>query len=81
MGEKSEKVIETKLDILIGDFRMLKKNIIWFTTVAILPFAVYQTVTISENKTEIRVIQEALKKANGHRFYIKDDVIQAVKEN
>lgn len=53
-------ILNTKLDILIDDFKSFKQYILGFLMAIAIPFAVYITLEIASNKTDIAVMQEKM---------------------
>jgi len=84
MSEHSVEVLNTKLDILIDDFQSFKKQVMAFIIAIVVPFSVFIALTVTENSKDIALgkqeTAQLLKKANGHRYYIKNDIIKELKE-
>lgn len=60
MSEGNVAVLNTKLDILIDDFKSFKRYALGFLMALAIPFAVFATMSIMESKTDIAVIQEKI---------------------
>lgn len=53
-------ILNTKLDMLIDNFKSFKQFILGFIMAIAIPFAVYVVLELANNKTEIAVMQEKL---------------------
>ena len=53
-------ILNTKLDMLIDNFKSFKQFILGFIMAIAIPFAVYVVLEISNNNTDIAVMQEKL---------------------
>ena len=60
MSEGNVAVLNTKLDILIGDFKSFKQYIMGFIVAIAIPFAVYIALQVMDAKTDIAVMQEKI---------------------
>lgn len=60
MSEGNVAVLNTKLDILIDDFKEFKQYAIGFIVAIAVPFAVYIAVQLMNAKTDIAVLQEKM---------------------
>lgn len=60
MSEGNVAVLNTKLDILIDDFKAFKQYIIGFVIAIAIPVSVYMILQLMEAKTDIAVIQEKM---------------------
>lgn len=53
-------ILDTKLDILIEDFKEFKQYTLGFLMALAIPFAVYIVLQLSDAKMDIAVIQEQI---------------------
>jgi len=60
MSEGNVAILNTKLDILIDDFKSFKQLAIGFIMTIVVPFAVYMTIQIVIAQKDIAVVQEKL---------------------
>jgi len=60
MSEGNVAILNTKLDILIDDFKSFKQYAIGFIMAIAVPFAVYIAIQLMDAKTDIAVMQEKL---------------------
>lgn len=57
MSEGNVAILNTKLDILIEDFKGFKSIILGLLMAVIVPFAVYMVIQITDNAKDIAVVQ------------------------
>ena len=57
MSEGNVAILNTKLDILIDDFKVFKSYILGFLMAIVIPFAVYMVIQITNNAKDIAVVQ------------------------
>lgn len=57
MSEGNVAILNTKLDILIDDFKVFKSYILGFLMAIVIPFAVYMVIQITDNAKDIAVVQ------------------------
>lgn len=60
MSEGNVAILNTKLDILIEDFKSFKQYTLGFLMAIAIPFAVYIVLQISDSKMNIAVMQEKM---------------------
>lgn len=72
MSEGNVAILNTKLDILIDDFKAFKQYSLGFLMAIAIPFAVYIVLQLSTAKVDIAVIQEKV------QVLVSD---KAIKEN
>lgn len=60
MSEGNVAILNTKLDILIEDFKTFKSYAIGFIMAIAVPFAVYIALQVMDAKTDIAVMQEKM---------------------
>lgn len=53
-------ILNTKLDILIEDFKSFKQYVLGFLMAIAIPFAVYVVLQLSDAKMDIAVMQEKI---------------------
>lgn len=57
MSEGNVAILNTKLDILIDDFKTFKSYAIGFVMTVLIPFAVYMVVQLANNTTDVAVVK------------------------
>lgn len=60
MSEGNVAILNTKLDILIEDFKSFKQYAIGFIMAIAIPFAVYIAIQVMNSKMDIAVMQEKI---------------------
>lgn len=60
MSEGNVAILNTKLDILIDDFKSFKQLALGFIMAIAIPFAVYMAVQVMNAKMDIAVVQEKI---------------------
>jgi exosortase/archaeosortase len=53
-------VLNTKLDLLIDDFKSFKRYSIGFLMALAIPFATYVVISLTENSKDIAVMEEKI---------------------
>ena len=60
MSTTEVEVLNTKLDILIGDFQSGKKFILGFVVVVVIPMTIYLVTQTVDNAQEIAILKATL---------------------
>lgn len=83
MSEGSVAVLNTKLDILIDDFKSFKQYALGFVMTLAIPCAIYLTNIAMTNRTDIAIIKSELEIRNSQKDKDNKEFIEkyAIKEN